>query len=119
MKRFLGVLGFGFAGLFSVGLGIWQLKRREWKSNILLTRKDNLDANNYTMGEFLKINDVESMQSAPVHLKGELLYDATVLVGPRVSPAENTNEKPNSGHGYFVLTPLVIDNKYCFVLCFF
>lgn len=90
------VVVFSLSSLIS--LGVWQLKRLEWKNKIIKELIDNKDS------LFLPITDniTNSMEYKNVSVRGLLINHKSLLF--------------YAGNGYFLLTPLFMDNgKYLLV----
>lgn len=102
------------------GLGVWQLKRREWKMNLLASRESNVLEEPVLVETILSGMEDKNLDTKRVRVSGTLLYDKSVLVGPRVSPEQQESNKgsmqPRSDFGYFLLTPVLLRNNQMVML---
>ena len=92
------------AVLILIGLGNWQLDRREWKSQVIETRAQRITAPAMTI---LDVGDVDAAEYRPIRLTGR--YRA----GDSIKLLSRTRDgRP----GFHVVTPLEIDGAAGVVL---
>jgi surfeit locus 1 family protein len=90
--------------LILIGLGNWQLDRREWKSQVIETRAQRITAPAMTI---LDVGDVDAAEYRPIRLTGR--YRA----GDSIKLLSRTRDgRP----GFHVVTPLEIDGAAGVVL---
>ncbi|NNE82670.1 MAG: SURF1 family protein [Alphaproteobacteria bacterium] len=92
------------AVLILIGLGTWQLDRREWKSQVIESRAQRVTAPAMT---FLDIGDVDTAEYRPVRLTGRYRVGDSIKLLSRTRAG-----KP----GYHIVTPFEIDGAARVVL---
>jgi surfeit locus 1 family protein len=88
--------------VFTLGLGVWQMERREWKLNLLERIAQNQAAAPMPLDELLK-GDPLRREYGRVTVSGTFLHDKEFYLGAR----SRKNEV-----GIQVVTPLKTDNGY-------
>lgn len=82
----------------SFALGIWQIKRLQWKTALLARLEDNLARPALPLPPHVDPDAVAAFDYRRVWTTGKWDHDKEILIGPRVREGEN---------GYLVVTPLV------------
>jgi cytochrome oxidase assembly protein ShyY1 len=120
----LGITLFLGTACFTVYLGVWQVKRRAWKTALISRREKALEAEPMELQEYLKtrpnvavVDRSASIDAASevleaandlrrVTTRGRLLYDKTLLLGPRNPPSTDNSSTAGQGSGFYLVTPL-------------
>lgn len=97
----IAVFGAGVAGL--VGLGSWQLYRRQWKQGITAERENQVKCAPQPLSELLSRN--EDLNFRPVSVRGVYDYSRQVFIGPR-----NLEAGAGGEIGFYLLTPLIMSS---------
>lgn len=102
-------MGFSLLCLFFfivfILLGTWQLKRYDYKKNLLKTYHDRVSLPPKNFLEFIQTKNDIQFQS--VSVEGSFLNELTLLI---------QNQMHNNQEGYEVLTPLKIKNEHRLLL---
>jgi len=91
----------GFIPFFTFGLGTWQLKRLQWKINLIDELEEKLQLRPLSLPAKINLDVIPEFVFRKVLLRGKWDHDHTMLLSPR------TRE---GAHGVHVVTPLVRDN---------
>jgi surfeit locus 1 family protein len=127
---------FGTLVVGTFGLGTWQTNRYFWKEELIEQRKKTLCADPVDLVERLREllasagvspslseNGISNPVDNPdlyytrVSARGVFDHSNEICIGPRVPPKQehaasgmNIAEVGGESHGYFVVTPLILDN---------
>ena len=102
IKKIISAFLFLVALSILISLGSWQLKRLEWKENIIFRLETeyqkNPSENFYTLEDLTLESDLPLLYGSA---KGQFIYDKEILVGP----------KPYDGSiGFMVITPMKLNS---------
>ena len=130
-RNYVGAAVFGTLVVGTFGLGTWQTNRYFWKEELIQQRKQTLSDNPVDLitrlQELLASAGVAFDLSNPVDhsdlhytrisARGVFDHSNEICIGPRVPPKQehaasgmNIAEVGGESHGYFVVTPLILDN---------
>ncbi|GJQ71135.1 Surf1 [Trypoxylus dichotomus] len=98
-------------------LGTWQIKRKAWKENLIITLKERKHATPTLLPSTL--DEIQKLEYFPVHVKGQFQHDKEIYIGPRslliegdastksslISKGQTTNQ------GYLVVTPFQLADR--------
>ncbi|KAK9458943.1 SURF1 family-domain-containing protein, partial [Lipomyces oligophaga] len=87
--------------VISFGLGVWQVKRLKWKTDLIAEYENRLVLSPLELPLQLDPEIAASMQYRRVVTKGKFRHDKEILVGPRLYEGEG---------GYHIITPLEREN---------
>jgi surfeit locus 1 family protein len=110
----LGLFVFGGIVCATGSLGVWQLKRYKWKSELVAKRRMSLDAPATQLSKLPTTDEeVQKWQYKPISVEGVFDHSREILVGPRSPPKERTGgmglaDVKGETAGFYVVTPLVI-----------
>ncbi|KAI8901712.1 SURF1 family-domain-containing protein [Globomyces pollinis-pini] len=101
------------------GLGVWQIKRKQWKENLIEKAKSHIHDPPIPLPTLDEID--ESMEFTRVKTNGKFLYDKEILVGPRPRNHAMENSAAGDGRsttnsGYLVYTPFQLSNGECILV---
>ena len=111
----LGVGLFLSAAAFTGYLGTWQVRRRQWKIELIESRSSQLAMEpvelsevSDTLGRGEKTAAELGLDFRRVRAEGSLDYSRELIVGPRSAPEGTPPKVAGMGGGYFVLTPMTL-----------
>ncbi|XP_011309989.1 surfeit locus protein 1 [Fopius arisanus] len=98
-------------------LGTWQVKRREWKLQLLKDLHEKVSSDPISFPENPQVLD--NMEYRPVRVKGEFLYDKEIRIGPKslIIGGSAVGEKTGglmsttSSTGYWIVTPFKLVDR--------
>jgi surfeit locus 1 family protein len=99
------VLGFGVCGL-----GVWQMQRKTWKEDMIVSRTAQLSQPSVPIATLFQEDEDIDVTYRPVEMTGVLDYANEVYVGPRQPPAHEAKKLGRSTSGYFVITPMTLSD---------
>lgn len=105
-KKAVGGVVFAGTASFVFSLGVWQMKRSEWKRDLIAHRSARMEEPVAELsGELVRSAGVDALEWRRVTVEGEPLYDGEVALGPRTAP-EKADPKATIGatHGRSMLT---------------
>ncbi|KZP25442.1 SURF1-domain-containing protein [Athelia psychrophila] len=88
----------GFMPIFTFALGTWQLKRLQWKVNLIDELREKLEREPINLPHHVNLSVIPDFTFRKVYLKGIWDHAHTMFLGPRVR---------EGAQGYNVVTPLV------------
>ncbi|KAH6582914.1 hypothetical protein BASA50_006571 [Batrachochytrium salamandrivorans] len=104
--------------VITLGLGIWQLRRLQWKTNLIEKAQSRIDLTPYPLSSESARGIVPQRdQFTRVTVTGTFLHDKEILLGPRVFHADTSEDtgggiigggRPNIG--FFIFTPFVLSD---------
>ncbi|XP_055308244.1 surfeit locus protein 1 [Sitodiplosis mosellana] len=104
-----------FFPVTTFGLGVWQIKRKIWKENLIAELKKQSNKEPVDLPEDL--TQLNSMEYQTVKVNGHFLHDKELYLGPRTLIESHENGKkggvltiaPKSG--YLVVTPFKLNGR--------
>nr|XP_022909975.1 surfeit locus protein 1 [Onthophagus taurus] len=118
-KRDIGPFGWFLlsipAGTFA--LGTWQIQRKKWKEALINNLQERKNAIPITLPDSLE--ELESLEYYPIHVKGQFLHDKEMYMGPRsllidgdaASKSSLLSKGQTSTQGYLVVTPFKLSDR--------
>eukprot|EP00924_Labyrinthula_sp_SR-Ha-C_P006701 maker-scaffold_29-snap-gene-2.2-mRNA-1 protein AED:0.00 eAED:0.00 QI:75/1/1/1/1/1/2/259/263 len=103
---YLGVSIFAVISIGTASLGVWQLKRYNWKSDLIQERQTSLrkQPQNYSSSQ----STDESSRFENFVLNGTILSKEFVLLGPRSAP-KLASKSAMARQGYYILIPFHLE----------
>lgn len=87
----------GFIPIFTFGLGYWQIKRLDWKLNLIEELEDKLSREPLRLPKNINLDVLSEFDFRLVSVRGEFDHSKTMFLGPRVRDGVT---------GYHIVTPL-------------
>ncbi|XP_011505788.1 PREDICTED: surfeit locus protein 1 [Ceratosolen solmsi marchali] len=109
--------------VISFGLGIWQLKRRKWKLDLIRAVQEKFHKPAVGIPE--NLNDLALLEYHPIKVSGEFLYNNEFVIGPRTliingQPASEIRQNliPHNevNKGYNIITPFKVKDRELIIL---
>ncbi|XP_060596023.1 SURF1-like protein, partial [Ruditapes philippinarum] len=93
-----------------VGLAIWQVKRKEWKENLIDTIKERYEMDPIQLPKDL--STVKDFDLYPVKVRGHFDYANEVYIGPRSDTPERRHQTLGGKvSGVYVITPFKLADR--------
>ncbi|XP_012224940.1 surfeit locus protein 1 isoform X2 [Linepithema humile] len=115
----IGLYGYSLLSvpIAAFALGTWQIKRWQWKLNLIEKLKQRTSTEPINLPSDL--DELKNKEYYPVKVKGKFLYEKEFLIGPRslILNGEAVSERgggvfsSKSNTGYYVITPFEIENR--------
>ncbi|KAH8232708.1 hypothetical protein KR038_000458 [Drosophila bunnanda] len=103
------------------GLGVWQVKRKIWKEQLIKDLNEQLSAAPVHLPDDL--SDLDHMEYRLVKIRGRFLHDKEMRMGPRslirpdgVETQGGLFSQRDSGNGYLIITPFQLADRDDIVL---
>ncbi|XP_065575790.1 surfeit locus protein 1-like [Artemia franciscana] len=100
-------------------LGSWQVRRRQWKLNLMEELEERQNSPPVNLPE--NKEEIEALEYSRVKTRGRFIYDKEVLIGPR--PLIESGDVSSGGglistgqSGYYVVTPFEVSGKNMTIL---
>ncbi|KAK5645860.1 hypothetical protein RI129_004324 [Pyrocoelia pectoralis] len=97
-------------------LGTWQIQRKRWKDDLVVELQKRTNSATIELPE--SIEEVNSLEFCPVHVRGQFDHSREIYLGPRslLVHGDSTNSSSlftiqNSAYGYLVVTPFKLENR--------
>jgi surfeit locus 1 family protein len=106
-----GVMFFGSATILTAGMGMWQLKRHSYKTELLEQRQSQVQSAPLILDEHSDITSETLLDFRRVELTGEFLHDHFMRLGPRTkqsSGATTPSMLSDSSIGYRIIVPFCL-----------
>lgn len=87
----------GFIPIFTFGLGYWQIKRLDWKLNLIEELEDKLSREPLRLPKNINLEVLSEFDFRLVSVRGHFDHSKTMFLGPRVREGVM---------GYHIVTPL-------------
>ena len=87
--------------VISFGLGVWQIKRLDWKTNLIAKYEDRLVKPPLQLPPQIDPSVIPEFEYRRIYATGHFRHDKEMLIGPRTRDGED---------GFVVVTPLERDN---------
>jgi surfeit locus 1 family protein len=132
-RNYVGAAVFGTLVVGTFGLGVWQTNRYYWKDELIQQREASLAADPVDLLTKLKqlleekgvvpfvhsTNpvDTEALHYTRISARGVFDHSNEIFIGPRVPPKQehgggmNIAEVGGESSGYFVVTPLILEDN--------
>jgi surfeit locus 1 family protein len=129
-RNYLGASVFGTLVIGTFGLGAWQTNRYFWKEELIKKRENLLQAEPVDL--LIQLKDLMNREGRTKYLKnpidnlnlhytrvkvtGFFDHSKEIMIGPRVPPKQdhgggmNIAEVGGESSGYFIVTPLILDD---------
>jgi len=93
--------------MLTLGLGIWQIKRREWKLDLIkfLNERTTVEPKELPNSDEELVNLSETCEFYPYKIKGHFVHSKEILLSPK-GDITGTNHLP----GGLIITPFVLKN---------
>lgn len=113
----LGIAVFSSACVGAGALGIWQLKRYNWKTEVIKSTGEKLSLAPVALSTTHSSQELaqfaETVTGRRVCLKGEFDHSCEVKVGPRSAPASLAGKAQGMAtnpQGFYIITPFRLEN---------
>ncbi|XP_066249996.1 surfeit locus protein 1 [Euwallacea similis] len=99
----------------SFGLGVWQVKRKFWKENLLSQLCQITGSTPIELPQSLK--ELKDLEYHPIHVQGTFLHEKEIYMGPRSLIRKEDSSTPKSffqdtqSQGYLVVTPFKLADR--------
>jgi len=100
----------------TLGLGLWQVQRKQWKESLIKTLETKMNMEPVALPE--NLDDLDKMEYETVLAEGHFLHDREMLLGPRslIAPGQHDQggglfTQQQDSIGFHVITPFKLENR--------